>query len=673
MSRLDQLIINAQQLRRRKLLLGSSAAVVVVLVAIVAYVTTAYLDKVEVVVAPASVAQTAQLDILDGRGFVWGDSVFGPREILKLRASAAGFKPQEAEITDATWRRGKIDIVLEPLPARLLATVTPPLPDVDWYLDGTFIAQGRQFVSELSPGKYTVGARHRHFESAQHEVLLENDQSFEFEIQLQPIQGRFAITSQPSGAVVELNSGLVGNTPLELAVDAGTYEVSISHPGYATHADTVRITSDQREINRHYELAVAKVNVSIALSPARGILTLDDIAVAADETASVVLPAGSRHELVYSKPGYRSQIVEFTVNPNAGNRIHIDLQPVYGSVQVMSEPVADVLVGEEVVGQTPLQLELQALEQKITVSRSGYVSESRILTPDEHSTQVMHVVLESERDYRLRTAPEIHTNSIGMELKLFKQPDSITLGSHVYEEGRQANEFIREVQLTRPFYAGVHEVTVGQFLQYQAAGQPVSADRRPVSGISWAQAASFCNWLSGKEGLRPVYEFSGNEVVGSDAAANGYRMLTEAEWEWLARKAGKLRQSTFPWGNSTTVPSNAGNLADESAKGKVQNYIPSYNDRQPVVSDIGLFQSNPAGIHDLAGNVSEWTHDSYNLAPPAGTEAALDPFDSTLSKWHTVKGSNWRSARLNELRAAYRRGSSGSSDDVGFRVARYLY
>lgn len=673
MSRLDQLLVRAQQLRRKKMILGSSAAAIIVLIAITAYVITAYVDKIDVVVTPIDAAEIAQLKILEGQGFVWGDSIIGSQKNLKLHVAATGFKPQEVEITESTWRRGKIDILLRPFPAKLIATTTPLLPDVHWYLNDTFVAQAPELNIEVNPGQYRISARHPHFESVAQETRLEHQQSYEIEFPLAPIQGQLGITSNPEGASVQLNSEPVGETPLELTVDAGTHEVSISYQGYTTRTDTVDISRDEREVNRHYQLGVANSTVTIALSPTDGTLTVDNLVVPVSETVNISLPVNSRHTVLYSKPGYRAQIVEFTVKLDSSNYIRIDLQPVYGLVEVNSDPVAEVSLGERSIGQTPLQFELQTFPQTITVSRSGYVSESRTITADENSTQVVNVTLETVQDYRLRTSPADYTNSIGMEFKLFKQPDSITLGSHVSEQGRRANEFMREIRLTRPFYAGVHEVTIGQFEQFRTPGQPVSGDRLPITGIQWSDAARFCNWLSKKDGFQPVYKFSGNEVVASDADANGYRMLTEAEWEWLARKAGKFKQSIFPWGDSMTVPPNSGNLADESAKGKVESYIPQYNDRQPGASVIGLYQPNPVGIHDLVGNVSEWTHDSYSLVPPVGNEVEIDPFDSSVSKWHTVKGSSWRSARLGDLRAASRHGSSGISDVIGFRVARYLY
>ena len=312
------------------------------------------------------------------------------------------------------------------------------------------------------------------------------------------------------------------------------------------------------------------------------------------------------------------------------------------------------------------------MPQTISLTRDGYRTETRTVTPETGATRRVEVTLRREAEVRIETAPSQYTNGAGLTLKLFRQPGAVMLGTPRGEPGRRANEFVREIRLDRAFYAGVHEVTASQFRRFTHPGEPPTADDRPVTGIGWDEAARFCNWLSAQEGLTPVYRFEGGRHAGSSAAADGYRLPTEAEWEWLARKAGRDRQTRFPWGDDTRVPARSGNLADESARGRVPVYIPRYDDGFAGIAEVGRLGANAAGLHDLAGNASEWVHDVYDVQPPRAGRTATDPMDTRTGRWHTVKGSSWRSGTLSELRAAWRAGSDAARDDLGFRVARYV-
>ena len=472
---------------------------------------------------------------------------------------------------------------------------------------------------------------------------------------------------------IRVNSNVVGTTPLNFQISGGKQDLLISLEGYGTHKETIIVTNENKQLSRHYSLKPLRYPISVSFFPEGGSATLNGKPISKVASKNLQLPANTEHKILYSKPGYTTKEVEFKVRADNTNQVKIELQPQFGFVHVQAKPEANIEVNGKPVGQTPLRLKLQTVDQSITLMRPGYMSETRKVTPKRDSTTSVVVLLESEKDHRLKNSPNQYTNSVGIELKLYKELDSFIMGSERGEIGRRANEFLRAIQLTRPFYAGVHEVTVGQYHQFEQSSQPPMNANFPVTGIDWISAAKFCNWLSLKEGLNPVYKFIGSTFQGSDASADGYRMLTEAEWEWLARKAGRSKTTEFPWGDSKTIPKNSGNLADESAKSLVKSYIPNYVDGMPQLSEVGRYRPNRAGIHDLAGNVSEWTHDTLSLQPPLKDVVEIDPWDAGSGRHRTVKGSNWRSATLTELRAAWRDVSNSSRDDIGFRVGRYLY
>ena len=99
----------------------------------------------------------------------------------------------------------------------------------------------------------------------------------------------------------------------------------------------------------------------------------------------------------------------------------------------------------------------------------------------------------------------------GYHLKLIR-PREFTMGSSRREQGRRSNETLRKIKLQRPFYMGIREVTNKEFGQFSAGhssgkfkGHSLNQAELPVVRVTWEQAAIFCNWLSAKESLPPVY------------------------------------------------------------------------------------------------------------------------------------------------------------------------
>lgn len=671
MNEVEQKLAHARGRRRRTL--GTMAVIIVgAVLAAVATGASLYfageIGRLEVAVAPPEAAATATVEIVEGRGVVWNTGVWTLPGPLALRVDAEGFVAETLAIGRATRERARVDVILRERPATLRAVTDPSHAKTRWFLDGALVAQGPRLEIEIAAGERTVGARHPGYEPVTRTLAAERGSVHGLTLPMVRVRGKIEITSEPSGAQVTRNGEAVGKTPIDLDVPGGTHALRIDHPGHDTRTDTVEITHDSPTVQRHYRLARARARVSFELSPEGGALTVDDRAASGD----LELAAGVTHRIRYAKPGYAPREIAVTPTHGEHRTIRLVLRPTFGTVSVRSDPEADIEVDGRKMGRTPTRLQLRTVAQTIRLTRHGYRTETRTMTPEPNSTRHIAVTLRPEAEVRLETAPAQYTNGVGITLRRFSAPGTVTLGTPRGEPGRRANEFVREVRLTRAFYAGVHEVTAGQFRRFTHPDEPLSSDRLPVTGIGWEDAARFCNWLSVREGLTPVYRFEGERHVGSSATADGYRLPTEAEWEWLARKAGRSRQTRFPWGDDTRVPARSGNLADESARGQVSVYIPHYNDGFARLAEVGRLLVNAAGLHDLAGNASEWTHDVYDVVPPEAGRGETNPMDTRPGRWHTVKGSSWRSGTLSELRAAWRVGSDGARDDLGFRVVRYV-
>ena len=659
--------------RRQRRVLGTVAAIAVLLVLAGAVAGTfvrfgGELRPIRVDVAPGEAASTAGIEIVEGRGVVWNARVLALPGPLTLRVGAPGFVSETLAPDRQAAARDGVVVVLRARQAVLRAATAPEHPETRWSLDGVAVGTGSALEIELPAGEHVVGARYPGYVPVSRRLNAERGGTHTVTLPLARVEGRIAITSQPSGAEVIHNGKSAGRTPLSLDVFGGAHALRVAYPGHDARAETLAVTHETPAVERHYRLDPSPARVSFALSPEGGALTVDGRAV----SGTLELVPGATYRVRYAKPGYAPQETDIAPKPGERRTVAMTLDPTFGVVTVHSEPEADIEVDGRHVGRTPKRLRLQTVPQTIRLVRDGYRAETLSVTPDRGAPRRVEVTLRTEAEARLAEAPEQYANSAGIVLRFFRDPGAVTLGTPRGEPGRRANEFVRTVKLTRPFFAGVHEVTVGQFRQFTHPGEPPSADRRPVTGVAWEDAARFCDWLSVREGLTPVYRFEGDRHVGSDAGADGYRLATEAEWEWLARKAGRSRQSRFPWGDDTRVPAGSGNLADESARGQVPVYIPRYDDAHAGLAEVGRFAPNAAGLHDLAGNASEWVHDIYDVEPPESGRIETDPMDTRAGGWRTVKGSSWRSGTLSELRAAWRTGSRAPKDDLGFRIARYL-
>jgi formylglycine-generating enzyme required for sulfatase activity len=618
-------------------------------------------------IQPDEAASQSVIHLDSGIALIIADTLYSISKHPSITVAADGFQTLTQQLNSNDF--GNImSITLLPLPAHLMLTSNIDNQQTQWQINGDTLAMSAEFDYELEAGDYDLNVSHPFYADVNMPLSLKRGEIFKDQVQLNLIDGSLAINTTPKEAQISVNTVDMGESPQNMALKGGRHNIKIVRSGYESINDTVEITNDNPTVNRDYRLALRKAAVELSLNPEDGQLYLDNIAIKSGKKIKV--KAGVKHKLSYSKPGYFSQNKTFTLAADDTFKIDFALKKEMGDVDIQSSPNAEVEVDGKPVGTTPLNLSLNAIEQHITLKKQGYRSVTKIITPSSKHNKKINISLASEKTARLNEAIKIYTNIIGSQLKLFRPNDSFTMGASRSEPGQRANEFIKQVKLTKPFYAGIAEISVAEYSQYDKNTQ--GDKNKPVTNISWLEAAQFCNWLSQKEGLTPVYQIKNNQLMGINKS-DGYRLLTEAEWEWLARKSGKKQQSTFVWGDDLVIPKNATNIADESANGHVDILVSKYNDNYPNAAPVKSFAQETSGLYDQAGNVSEWTHDSYSIAPPKSGKVFIDPFDLSRTSSRVVKGANWRSGSITELRPSFREGLTTSRDDLGFRIARYVY
>ncbi len=393
---------------------------------------------------------------------------------------------------------------------------------------------------------------------------------------------------------------------------------------------------------------------------------------------TVDLAASINHEIVATLPGHANWTKTQFADP--GKKITLDatLAPIVAAVTVRGEPEsAELFIDGKSQGKTPQTLQLSAVEHLIEVRKDGFITFTGTVTPALGLERLVeYKLISSDRGQALlESAPTVTTKS-GYALRLVPG-GTFMMGSERREQGRRPNEGLRPVTLKRPYYIGVTEVTNKLYREFKSDhvsghvdNRSFDLDAQPVVQVSWNDSAAFCNWLSEREGLLPAYEAGGGgKYVLKQPVTNGYRLPTEAEWEFAARYVSPGKIQRFPWGDSLPVSGKFGNIAGTETGGALEAQLEGYRDEYPVVAPVAKFQPSPLGLHDLAGNVSEWVQDFYlSFVDPT---PVTDPFGPDQAAFHVIRGANWRTGSVSELRFAWREAGPDPSQTLGFRVARY--
>jgi formylglycine-generating enzyme required for sulfatase activity len=202
------------------------------------------------------------------------------------------------------------------------------------------------------------------------------------------------------------------------------------------------------------------------------------------------------------------------------------------------------------------------------------------------------------------------------------------------------------------FYMGKYEVTQKEWVAVMG-GNPSNfkGDNLPVERVSWNEAVEYCNKLSLREGLTPAYRGAGDSVT-CNFTATGYRLPTEAEWEYAAKGGKHGDYLVYEYAGSNSVGA-VGWYDGNSGK---------------QTHPVGTKTPNGLGLYDMSGNVWEWCWDWYGSYPGG---ARTNPAGPVSGSGRVLCGGSWGNSAV-DLRSAVRGSGSPSNrnNNLDFRLVR---
>ena len=246
----------------------------------------------------------------------------------------------------------------------------------------------------------------------------------------------------------------------------------------------------------------------------------------------------------------------------------------------------------------------------------------------------------------------------------------VAAGTFIMNEGKGPS-----VNLS-PFIIDKTEVTFAMYDAFcEATGRSQPNDEgwgrgnRPVINVDWYDAVEYCNWRSSKEGLQAVYTIDKNRkdpnnkssyddkkwLVTCDWRANGYRLPTEAEWEYAAG-GGKRQPDKWAGTNDSNELKRYANISGDE-------------DSYKITAPVKSFEPNSIGLYDMSGNVYDWCWDWYKS--DYSTNSQTDPHGPNEGEGRVIRGGSWQSLD-NYTRVAFRYGVNPEDRGfyVGFRCLR---
>ncbi len=493
---------------------------------------------------------------------------------------------------------------------------------VDGVHKGTVV--GSQLILSLAPGKYTLTAQKEGYEDKSVAVTVQSGRSTSVSIELSqakvtqekiPTEQKKVVLGQKTGTI---NIYSIPFPSAKVSINGVNYgETDIRLSNFPVGKLTVKVDSGGKSLQNVFTLKENEVM---------------------DLQANFV--DGKIYQL-------------FTVSFDFPGDVEVTVD---GNIVKRNEPV--VLIGPD------HRVEMRAAD----VSRYEPLSVKQITVTANGEYKLSPAFLGEYLDY----VSSLHPG----ELVLVER------GSFTMGDGSDDQKPAHIVELTYDFLIGKYEVTFDQYDWFcEETGRKTPSDNswgrgsRPVIFVSWWDAIAYCNWLSEKEKLPKAYDNNGNfldkdgRVTTDPSKVVGYRLPTEAEWEYAAR--GGSKSKGYKYAGSDNIDDVAWywqNSGDKYLTGDWNWDTMMKNNCK--TQEVGKKAPNELGIYDMSGNVWEWCSDWYGNY---SSSAQTNPYNNSGSG-RVLRGGSWSSnAAYSRVANRNRSSPTDTSFNLGFRIARTVH